>query len=436
MFGDFFSQVTFVDIFNGCMAAAFGVFYFYQIVYIFIVLLKQPPEQKSKKNHKYAVLIAARNEEIVIGNLLKSIREQDYPQDLIDIFVIADNCTDNTARIAAEQGATAVFERNNTELVGKGWALDWGYKRMRNEFSDAGHEAVFVFDADNVLDSKYFAEMNKVFDGGAIASTSYRNSKNYGSNWISAGYALWFLREAKYLSQARLTIKSSCAISGTGFFIAVQEIEKRGGWKWHLMTEDIEFSAETIGMGERISYCPTAILYDEQPTTFRDSWNQRLRWAYGFYQVLLRYGLKLVKGIFVNPRGSKFACYDMLATIAPGALVTVAVFAFNIAIIILGGVGIMSAGEMAASSASAIGFALLGYGQFTFSVGVLTTFTEWNQIHTTPVKKVFYAFTFPLFMITYIPIAVVALFKRATWKPIKHTIAVDTDQIKQQSKER
>ena len=92
-----------------------------------------------------------------------------------------------------------------------------------------------MFDADNVLDVNYFREMNKTFDSGAKASTSYRNSKNYDSNWISAGYAVWFLREAKFLNQARLTLNTSCAVSGTGFFIAADIIEKHGGWKWHLL---------------------------------------------------------------------------------------------------------------------------------------------------------------------------------------------------------
>ena len=86
-----------------------------------------------------------------------------------------------------------------------------------------------MFDADNVLDVNYFREMNKTFDNGAKASTSYRNSKNYDSNWISAGYAVWFLREAKFLNQARLTLNTSCAVSGTGFFIAADIIEKNGG---------------------------------------------------------------------------------------------------------------------------------------------------------------------------------------------------------------
>ncbi len=270
--------------------------------------------------------------------------------------------------------------------------------------------------------------MNNVFDSGAIASTSYRNSKNYDSNWISAGYAVWFLREAKYLNQSRLTLHTSCAVSGTGFYVAADVLRRAGGWKWHLLTEDIEFSTQTILSGERISYCPTAIVYDEQPITFKDSWNQRFRWAKGFYQVFGHYGWNLAKGVFTNKKGSRFACYDMLMTIAPGLLLTVVSVIFNIAIIVLASMGFMSTGVMIASSASSIVFCVLNYMLFMFLFGVLTTFTEWDSIHSTTGKKVLYMFTFPLFMMTYIPIAIAALFKKASWKPIKHSITVDVSE--------
>ncbi len=260
---------------------------------------------------------------------------QNYPQELIDIYVIADNCTDDTAAIARNAGAT-VFTRFNSEQVGKGYALDYGLKSIWKEFPGKGYEAYFVFDADNVLDVNYFREMNATFDGGAKASTSYRNSKNFDSNLISAGYGIWFLREAKFLNQARLTLNTSCAVSGTGFFIAADILENAGGWKWHLLTEDIEFSASSITDGIRIAYCPTAVLYDEQPTTFRDSWNQRFRWAKGFYQVFWHYAGGLFKGIFKNERGYKFACYDMLMTISPGMLLSIISIIFNAVIVVLG----------------------------------------------------------------------------------------------------
>lgn len=428
MFGEFFSQLSFVEWFNFGVFVTFALCYTYQIFYIFVVLTRKPPEQSAKENHRYAVMISARNENAVIGDLIHSIRVQNYPQELIDIFVIADNCTDNTAEVAREAGAI-VFPRFNDKLIGKGYALDYGYNCINERYADQGYEAYFVFDADNVLDVNYFREMNKVFDGGAKASTSYRNSKNYGSNWISAGYATWFMREAKYLSQARLTLNTSCVVSGTGFFIASEILERHGGWKWHLLTEDIEFSTQSILDGERISYCPTAMLYDEQPVTFKDSWNQRFRWAKGFYQVFLGYSPRLVKGVFTNPKGARFACYDMLMTISPAMLLTIISIIFNVTILALTAAGVISTGVMIASSASSIFFCLFNYMIFMFMLGVLTTFTEWDNIRATTSRKVRAMFTFPVFMITYIPIALVALFKKCQWKPIEHTISVDVSEF-------
>ena len=424
----FFSHISFVDVFNFCVFLTFSICYTYQIFYVFVVLTRKPPKRESKKDHRFAVLISARNESTVIADLIHSIKVQNYPQELIDIFVIADNCTDNTAEIAQEAGAT-VFRRFNDKEVGKGYALDFGFSVVRERYAEKGYEAYFIFDADNVLDVNYFREMNKTFDSGALVSTSYRNTKNYGSNWISAGYGTWFLREAKYLNQARITLNTSCAISGTGFFISAEIIEKHGGWKWHLLTEDIEFSAQNILDGVRISYTPTAVLYDEQPTTFKDSWNQRFRWARGFYQVFLNYGGRLAKGVATNPKGARFACYDMLMTIAPGMLLTIVSITFNVIIVILALTGVMSTGVMIASSVSSIIFCLMNYFMFMFVFGVLTVFTEWDNIRTTTAKKVRYMFTFPVFMMTYIPIALVAVFKKCQWKPIAHSISVDVGEF-------
>ena len=424
MLDQFFSQISFVDIFNFCVFLTFSICYTYQLYYVFVVLTRKPKKLVAKKNHRFAAVISARNESAVIGDLIHSIKVQNYPAELIDVFVIADNCTDDTADVAREAGAI-VFPRHNDKEVGKGYALDYGFQVIREQYADRGYEAYFVFDADNVLDVNYFREMNATFDHGAKASTSYRNSKNYDSNWISAGYAVWFLREAKFLSQARLTLNTSCVVSGTGFFVAADIIERAGGWKWHLLTEDIEFSTNSILEGVRISYTPTAILYDEQPTTFRDSWNQRFRWAKGFYQVFAHSAGGLVKGTLTNPAGYRFACYDMLMTIAPGMLLSIISILFNTIIIVLAATGVMSTGVAIASSVTSVVFCLCNYVVFMFVFGVLTTFVEWDSIRTTTAKKIRYMFTFPFFMLTYIPIALIALVKKAAWKPIRHSISVD-----------
>ena len=393
----------------------FTVLYAYQVIYALIGLFCKPVVHEKSNRNRFAVIISARNESAVIENLLNSINGQTYPSELVDVYVIADNCTDNTAEIARNCGAI-VYERFNKEKVGKGYAMDFLFDKIFASVGEEYYDGYFVFDADNLLEPDYIEQMNKTFSAGYKVVTSYRNSKNYGSNWISAGYALWFIREAKYVNNARMILNSSCAISGTGFLMHRDMLKKRGGWKYFLLTEDIEFSVASIIDGEKMGYCHKAVFYDEQPETFGQSWTQRLRWAKGFLQVFWHYGRKLIGGIFTN-KGNRLACYDMAITTMPVIILTM----ISIAI---GGVDIVL--KAVAGDASlwqtvtgALGLFFGGYGTF-FLMGLLTVITEWNYINTTSPRKIFYLFTFPIYMATWIPIGIVALFKKVEWKPIRH----------------
>ena len=406
---------------NFIISVVFTLCYAYQFFYIFVGLLKKPKEYSAKTQHRYAVVVSARNESSVIGNLIRSIRNQKYPEELVDIFVIADNCTDNTAEVAREAGAI-VYERFNKELVGKGYALDWLFKIIKSDHADKNYEAFIIFDADNILDPNYIAEMNKVFDNGYRIITSYRNSKNFDGNWIAAGYSLWFLREARYLNNARMTLGTSCAISGSGFLVSAEVIEENGGWIHHLLTEEIEFTTDSIIKGEKIGYCANAVLYDEQPTLFSQSYTQRLRWAKGFYQVFKNYGAKLVKGVF---KGS-FSCFDMLMTISPAMLLTLLSIFVNVIAI---PVGIINHSPDLPLLIKTLAHTLVNFYGLFFLLGTITAITEWNQIHCSKAKRIGYLFTFPLFMLTYVPIAIVALFRKIEWKPISHSVSKTLDEI-------
>ena len=149
------SQIQFIDVFNFSIFLAFTVCYVYQLYYIVVVLTRKPQTLVAKRNHRFAAVISARNEAAVIADLIRSIKAQNYPSGLIDIFVIADNCTDNTAAVARDAGAI-VFVRNNKELVGKGYALDYGFKTILSAYKDRNYEAFFIFDADNILDPNYY----------------------------------------------------------------------------------------------------------------------------------------------------------------------------------------------------------------------------------------------------------------------------------------
>ena len=105
------------------------------------------------------------------------------------------------------------------------------------------YDAFLVFDADNVLDTGYFTAMNKTFSQGYDILTSYRNSKNYGTNWITAYYALWFLRESRFLNGARMKLGHQLRHLRHRLPLWPPRCSgEDNGWKFNLLTEDIQFS--------------------------------------------------------------------------------------------------------------------------------------------------------------------------------------------------
>ncbi|PYF08842.1 glycosyltransferase family 2 protein [Ureibacillus chungkukjangi] len=420
---------SFLQHFNMVTFLVFLLLYSYQFIYMLVAFKSKRDKKylpKDARLNKYAVIIAARNEELVIGELIKSIRKQNYPQEYVDIFVIADNCTDKTADVAKRVGAI-VRERFNNHKIGKGYALDFMFKIINNEFSSKKYDGYFIFDADNLLDENYILNMNQTFNQGYQVVTSYRNSKNFDQNWITAGYALWFLHEAEYLNLPRMKLNASCAVSGTGFLVHSDIIKKNGGWIHHLLTEDIEFSIFQILNGVKIGYCSEAVFYDEQPVTFKHSWHQRLRWAKGFYQVLSNYGKDLMRCIF-NRKHNSFSCFDMTMTIMPAMILTNFSILVNGLFYIAVLIGIFekeSIGDTTLLMLQSIGM----YYSIMLFMALMTTITEWNRIHCAGWKKIVYSFTFPFFMMTYIPISIVALFKEVEWKQIPHTVVKSIDEV-------
>ena len=418
--------ITPIVVFNFIIWAFFTFAYLYQALYILVTwrrgTVKLPP---AKKNHRYAFFIAAHNEESVIANLVRSIKEQDYPSELIDVFVVADACTDRTAKEARRAGAI-VYERNDLARKGKSWVLDYGFDRILNEYPGK-YEAFFVFDADNLLSPGYVTEMNKLFDQGFLVGTSYRNSKNFDSSWVSSAYALWFLREAKFLNNSRMLCGTGCAISGSGWMVSSRIIQGMHGWDFHTLTEDIQFSTFCAANGIRIGYAP-AEFYDEQPLTFKASWTQRMRWTKGFYQVFFSYNRDLIRGIGKG----QFASYDMLMTIAPGMILTLLSFFINATYLIVGSLShgfIATQGELLMCTGSLVMTFASMYVVF-FILAVITTISEREHIHAKKKWRIFTnLFTFPIFMISYVPITVAALFKKVEWVPTKHDIAVNFDDV-------
>lgn len=405
--------------------------YLYQGIYTVVGFLFQGRRERARavELHRYAALISARNEEGVIGELVESLKKQNYPAELLDVYVVADNCTDQTAEAAQAAGAT-VYRRFNRVEVGKGYALDYLLKKLKEDGLEGRYEGYFVFDADNIVDPNFVSEMNKVYDkGGYAAVTGYRNSKNFGQNWISAGYSIWFLREARFVNGARQALGLTCHVSGTGYLISADYLREKGGWPYHLLCEDLQFSADCAAEGRKVGYCDRAVFYDEQPTSFRQSWDQRLRWSKGFFQVDCKYAPALLKRMARGGRQG-FGCYDLLMILSPGILMVALGGLFSAVLL----TACFLAPEYALRQVLTIAGTFVGDMVLNFYLGMmaygcLVVFSEWRRIKARPWQKLIYLGVFPIFMATYIPISVAALFQKVEWKPIRHKSVAQIDSV-------
>lgn len=270
------------------------IYWAYQIIVSFCSLIKLKDKKLIvEKNHKFMAIVPAHNEEAVIKNLVDSLVAQEYPKELYDIYVIADNCTDRTAEIAKAAGAI-VLKRFDEAHKTKGHALNWFLKQKIEENAD--YDAFCVFDADNIVDKNFLKNMNKKLCQGEEVVQGYRDIKNPTDSWISAGYAIFYWMMHRFYHLARYNLGLSPLLNGTGFMVKF-DIIKPDGWQTVTLTEDIEFSLINIAQGRELGWAVDAIVYDEQPTTFKQSWSQRSRWTVGHLQCMKNYTKSLAKGV-------------------------------------------------------------------------------------------------------------------------------------------
>lgn len=277
------------------LTAVFQLTVFAIMMYYFILAFFGLKRKKEKKNYtptkKFAMIVAAHNEEVVIGRLIESMLHQDYPRELFDIFVIADNCTDNTAKEARKHGVY-VYERFNKDDKGKGYALEWMFDKIFK--MQKKYDAVAIFDADNLVSKNWCKEINSKMLEGYKVVQGYIDSKNPNDSWIAASYSIAFWTQNRMYQLARANVGLSNQIGGTGFAIDI-DILKELGWGATCLTEDLEFSCKLILNGEKVGWAHDAIIYDEKPLTLKQSWVQRRRWMQGFTDVATRYFFKLLK---------------------------------------------------------------------------------------------------------------------------------------------
>ena len=383
------------------------IFWLYQLLISLCSLIKiKDKPLKVKKDHKFMAIIPAHNEEMVVSNLIESLKNQTYDKNLYDIYVIADNCTDNTAEVARKAGAI-VFERFDPAHKTKGYALQWFLKQKIEENAD--YDAFFVFDADNIVDKDFIVNMNKKLCQGEDVVQGYRDIKNPTDNWITAGYALFYWTMHRLYHLARYNVGLSTLLNGTGFMVRF-DVVKPNGWQTETLTEDIEFSLKRIIQGKKLGWATDAIVYDEQPTSFKQSWSQRSRWTVGHMQCMKRYTGELFNSVKEKKSLVTFDGFLYIVGTTPMLIITMLVLGINCAM-------------YAAQSMTNIEFVLniLRYLVPTLFLPIGTAILAMT-LDRKPIKPMLKGLLYyPLFMGTWVIINIKCLFKReTTWEKIEH----------------
>ena len=403
------------------------IYYFFSVVALiygayfsitgFVGILKRSSIKLKKTEAKahFAILLPARNEEKVIEHLIESLKNQRYDSNYYDIYVIPNNCTDNTAKVARSNGAKIISCSEITKT--KGDVLNIAFKKLK---SDTKIDAYIVFDADNVVHPDFLSKMNECYQSGFRVAQGFRDAKNPNDNWISGSYAIFYLMQNVFFNRARMGLGASASVNGTGFMIKKGLIDQYG-FETHTLTEDVEFSGICALRNEKIVFVEDAITYDEYPVGFNPSWRQRRRWTSGNLECAHRYHKKLV-GNFI--RTKKIANIDMLFMYC-GAIFQVLTLFLMILTHTLNIFDVTFNNFFPSAIASLLFTSLVGY-LFGLLIEVFAVIYKKKSIISLWKGIIF----FPLFLITWILINIVCFVKKQTkWDEIKHTRVVKIDDL-------
>ncbi len=384
------------------------IFWLYQIMVSLCSLVKiKDKPLKVNKDHRFMAIIPAHNEEAVVGNLVESLKKQNYNKELYDIYVIADNCTDNTAKVAKEAGAI-VYERFNNSQKTKGYALDWFLAQKIEE--NAPYDAFFVFDADNIVDPNFIKNMNKKLCQGEDVVQGYRDIKNPTDSWITAGYAIFYWTMHRFYHLARYNLGLSPLLNGTGFMVRFDVVKPEGGLKTVTLTEDIEYSLKRIIEGKRLGWATDAIVYDEQPVGFKQSWSQRSRWTVGHMQCIKEYTKQLAVAAQEKKTMMNFDGFLYIIGSIPMFIITLVLLATNF---------LMYAGNGMTKLELIINIARYLIPTFLLPIGTAVIVMLLDRRPIKPMLKGLACY--PLFMGSWLLINFKCLFKReTTWEKIDH----------------
>ncbi len=387
----------------------------YGVYFIGIILLgacqrRRPQFPTAPPKKRIAALVAARNEEAVIEGVVRTLMGQNYPRELFDVWVVPNNCSDDTERVAREAGARIL--QCTDPVKSKGDVLRFAFSKL---LAMGEYDGFCLFDADNIVDPGFLGVANSALCAGWRIAQGFRDSKNSRGSWVAGGMSVFYWFMSALFNRGRAALNMSAMLNGTGVMISSDLLEEVG-WDTHTLTEDLEFTAQCGILGVKIGWMEDAITYDEQPDGFWCSITQRRRWFAGSVQCLRRYGPALWKQALVR---GKFQALDF-GLFFLGNLVQIISLIPGIAGILQAvryGIEHRVLGLMAAAAAGALVLV------FAASSALAALIVAMSGRH--PRRELPGILGFWLILLSWGPANLSALIVPPKWKPIPHGSSAD-----------
>lgn len=396
------------------LLAVIGV---YQFGFALFGLYKKKKEKSFEPQKSFAILVAAHNEEQVIGALMENLKHLRYPKELYDVFVICDNCTDKTAEIVREHGWNACV-RVNPNLRGKGYAIEWMLAELWK--LDREYDGIVMLDADNLADPDFLIGMNNDLCQGAQVIQGYIDTKNPNDSWITAAYGIsyWYINRLWQLSRHNLNMANF--LGGTGMCFD-NKLLKEMGWGATSLVEDLEFTMRCVKRGVYPKFNYHAKIYDEKPLTFKASSVQRLRWMQGHFTVARKYFFPL---LWQSIRDRSLIKFDM------------ALYAVNVYVVLMTLLmTVMLYGDIVLFDGphllTVYSFMPLWVGVIAIVAQVAVFFVAMFLEKVKSWKVYAYMLLFPIYLLSWFPITFYAFFTQNNkqWSHTKHTRVVRIDEM-------
>lgn len=298
----------------------------YMLIKEYLVALKGSKIKliKNYDDPSFAIIIPARDESLVISNLLDSIKRQSIKVNPKDIYIIVESKKDKTVEIAKKHNINIVYRRDLTKRR-KGYAIDDAIKKIIK--SKKHYDMYFIFDADNILDRNFCKEMIKSYKKGYDIGIGYRNTKNGNSSIYAAASSLTFSMINTFSNNYKVKHNLTLTVSGTGFYIKGEVLEKLGGYPFNSLTEDYEFSLYAVLNDLTSTYNTKAKYFDEQPTSYSITIKQRTRWVKGYFTSRNKY-YSLLKNKLKVKDNNYPSVYITLVGVKPYILLVISVILY------------------------------------------------------------------------------------------------------------